>query len=182
MCIKTFAKDSQLSQHTWAVHFPLNNKKDYVQKLTTKKPKPQNTDSTIFSDEEIEELPRTKDNQNIDGIDVLPKIDKKNKILSKPIAEERLNEEKESYECMMCCEKFDKESKLSQHTCKAYIPEFNKPNPPEFSKHNFPEFEQIPSNHEQTVEMSFDDIDQGISFQQPELTTNEEFFELNPCN
>ena len=130
----------------------------------------------------VEELPRTKDNQNIDGIDVLPKINKKNKILSKPIAEERLNEEKESYECMMCCEKFDKESQLSQHTCKAYIPEFSKLDPPEFRKLNSPEFEQILSNHEQTVEMSFDDIDEDISSQQPELKMNEDFFELNPCN
>ena len=75
---------------------------------------------------------------------------------------------------MMCCEKFAEESQLSQHTCEVYIPES--------SKLNLPEFEEILSNHEQTVEMSFDDIDQGISFQQPELTTNEEFFELNPCN
>ena len=183
MCNKTFAKDSQLSQHTCIAYFPLKNKKDYVQKLTTKKAKPQNTDSsTIFSDEETEVLPRTKDNQNIDGIDVLPKINKKNKVFSKPNAEKRLHEEKESYECMMCCEKFDKESQLSQHTCKAYIPEFSKPNPPEFRKLNSPEFKQIPSNHEQTVEMSFDDIDEDMSFQQPELTINEVFFELNPCN
>jgi hypothetical protein len=102
---------------------------------------------------------------------------------------ERLNEEKESYECMMCFEKFAKESQLLQHTCKAYIPKFSKPNPPEFRKLNPPEFskpnpsefEQFPSN-EQTVELSFDDVDEDISFQQPELTIYEDFFELNPCN
>ena len=182
MCREKFAKEFQLSQHTCKAYFPFNNKKDYVQKLTIKKPKPRNTDSIIFSDEEIEELPRTKDNQNIDGIEVLPKNDKKNKIFPKPIAEQRLHEDKKSYECMMCCEKFAKESQLSQHTCKAYIPQFSKPDPPEFRKLNAPEFEQIPSTHEQTVEMSFDDIDEDISFQQPELTITEDFFELNPCN
>ena len=172
MCCEKFTKEFQLSQHTCKAYFPLNNKKDCVQKLTIKKPKPRNADCIVFSDEEIEELPRTKNNQNID--EILPKNNKKNKVFSKQTAEERLYEHKESYECMMCCEKFVKESQLSQHTCEVYIPES--------SKLNLPEFEEILSNHEQTVEMSFDDIDQGISFQQPELTTNEEFFELNPCN
>ena len=44
---------------------PMNNRKDYVQKLTIKKPKPENT---IFSDEEIEELPRTEDNQKVNTV------------------------------------------------------------------------------------------------------------------
>jgi len=57
---------------------------------------------------------------------------------------ERLHEENESYECMMCCEKFEKESQLSHHTCQAYIPESREP--------NLPEFEEITSNHEQIID------------------------------
>jgi len=171
ICCEKFAEESQLSQHTCKAYFPRTNKKDYVQKLTTKKP---DTDSIIFSNEEIEKLPRTKDSESIDKIEVLPKNNKRNKNFPEPIAEERLHEDKESYECMMCCEKFDQESQLSQHTCKVYIPEVSKP--------NLPEIEQILFNHEQTVEMSFNDIEEDISFQYPELTMNEDFFELNPCN
>ena len=112
ICSEKFAKESQLSKHTCKPYVPelslidcpvpSNNEQifPFVEevhltkdtheidefdlipiKLTIKKPKSENTD------EKIVELTRTKDNQNIDGIEILPKKNKKNKIVSKPIAE-----------------------------------------------------------------------------------------------
>ena len=96
----------------------------------------------------------TKDNHDIDEIEIIPVNNKKEHKVQKlkkmiTVHMKSVHEQKESYECMICSEKFAKETQLSKHTCKPYVPELSLIDCPVSSNNEqiFPDVEEVHLSH-----------------------------------
>ena len=88
-----------------------------------------------------------------------------------------IHEGNESYECMLCSEKFVKKPLFTKHSCKPYDPENDEPNFTELVELSSPRHEQS----EEIVDLSFEDIGEDSLFIESKIADeDDDFFELNP--